>query len=244
MQYLDPTALPGDHGIHGGDVAGYEVDLGAILEDELPRVERPLQLGAKRSSSHHDVGHAVLKHRVLVLPGVLCSVERDVGLAKDGAGVGLDGISHTDTHRHFDRVVGLRNPDRFIHDVENPSCDGIDAAFQSFALDEDYEFIAAQSSYGVSATDNGQQPPAELGEHEVSGAVAECVVDVLEIVDVHEDHCRSSGGPLRTGEEVFESVTDERAVREPGQRIVEREVVKVGGPFSDERERLISSARQ
>ena len=56
----------------------------------------------------------------------------------------------------------------------------------------------------------------------VAGAVAEAVVDLLEAVEVDEQHREHLLGPRRAGERLVEPVAEERAVRKPGEAVVER----------------------
>ena len=66
------------------------------------------------------------------------------------------------------------------------------------------------------------QPLADLAEHEVAGRVAERVVDRLEVVEVHEQHRHRAAVARLALERVFDAVLEQRAVREPGDRVVER----------------------
>ena len=63
----------------------------------------------------------------------------------------------------------------------------------------------------------------ELLEHQVAAVVAERVVDLLEAVEVHEQHGDSAAGPCAGAQRVVEPVEEERAVGEAGQVVVERE---------------------
>jgi len=54
--------------------------------------------------------------------------------------------------------------------------------------------------------------------------VAEGVVDPFEPVEVDEVHRDGTAGACRAGERLLEPVEEQRAVRQPGQRIVQRPV--------------------
>ena len=64
--------------------------------------------------------------------------------------------------------------------------------------------------------------PAERDQQRVAGGMAEEVVDALEVVEVDEQHRGGAAGPLGQRERVLDAVAAERAVGEPGQRVVER----------------------
>ena len=62
-------------------------------------------------------------------------------------------------------------------------------------------------------------------EHGVSGLVAERVVDLLEAVEI-EQHQREAGAvALRREERLLEAILEEPAVRETGERVVQRELL-------------------
>ena len=56
----------------------------------------------------------------------------------------------------------------------------------------------------------------------VACRVAEAIVDDLEAIQIHEQHGQLLAVPLLTGNGVADAVQEQRAVRQPGQRIVER----------------------
>jgi len=75
----------------------------------------------------------------------------------------------------------------------------------------------------VSLAQAAPEPRAHLAQDRVSPRVAERVVDELELVEVHEQDGEPSRLPRRPRDRLLEPVLEERAVREPGQRIVIRE---------------------
>ena len=65
-------------------------------------------------------------------------------------------------------------------------------------------------------------PLGERDQQLVAGGVAEDVVDALEVVDVDEQHRGVAALAVRQRERVLDAVAAERAVRQPGQRVVQR----------------------
>ena len=65
----------------------------------------------------------------------------------------------------------------------------------------------------------------ELGQQLVAALVAEAVVDDLEAVEVEHEH--GDGAAVAGGERerVVDAVDEQRAVRQPGQRVVQRAVL-------------------
>ncbi len=66
------------------------------------------------------------------------------------------------------------------------------------------------------------QPPRDDREEIVSRGVPQAVVDRLEVVEVDEEHRDEPGRAARQLERVLHPVDEEQAVREPGERVVER----------------------
>ena len=60
----------------------------------------------------------------------------------------------------------------------------------------------------------------ELAEQLVAGVVAEAVVDVLEPVEVEEQHRDAGAVALGPGERVGEELDEQAAVRQPGEQVV------------------------
>ena len=71
------------------------------------------------------------------------------------------------------------------------------------------------------------QPAGHLDEDPVAGAVAERVVDDLEVVEVEEQDGRARPAALAAGEGALDVVAEQDPVRQAGQRIVERVVAEL-----------------
>ena len=56
----------------------------------------------------------------------------------------------------------------------------------------------------------------------VAGAMAEGVVDHLELVDVQEHHAEAAAAPRRARQALPEAIVEEDTVRQPGEGVVER----------------------
>ena len=94
------------------------------------------------------------------------------------------------------------------------------------ALADDHELVATEPCDGVGGLQAPLDPPRDLDEQLVAGVVAQAVVDHLEAVDVEEQHGDLAGAPREAEESLAEAVEEERAIRQLGQRIVERLVLE------------------
>ena len=75
--------------------------------------------------------------------------------------------------------------------------------------------------------DRGADPLGDGDQQPVPDAVAEAVVDVLEVVEVEEQHGERLGGAVAAAQRVGEPVAEQLAVGEPGERVVERLVAEL-----------------
>ena len=84
------------------------------------------------------------------------------------------------------------------------------------------ELVAAEAGHGVAGPHGRAQALPDLDQHVVARRVAVAVVDLLEVVDVDEEHAGRHLRALGPGERMLEPVAQQRAVGEPGQRVVQR----------------------
>ncbi len=84
----------------------------------------------------------------------------------------------------------------------------------------DLEFVAAQPEHPLLVADDPDQPLRDLPEQCVARGVAERVVDLLEPIEIDQQHRARPAMMLGTGEEAVERFLHLAAVRQLGQRIV------------------------
>ena len=89
-------------------------------------------------------------------------------------------------------------------------------------LEQHGELVAAEPGGGVGRAERREQPLADLAEHLVSDGVAEAVVDRLEVVEVDEHDAHRRALLRAPRQRVRDAIGEECAVREPGDRVVER----------------------
>ena len=93
-----------------------------------------------------------------------------------------------------------------------------DGARVADVVQEHGELVAAQARREVAGLQRAEQAPGDGLQQLVADRVAERVVDRLEVVEVQEED--RVVAPAR-GEQLAEPVEEERAVGQPGQRVVE-----------------------
>ena len=95
------------------------------------------------------------------------------------------------------------------------------------AVDEHDELVATEAGQLVADTHHRTETACHVAEEIVADAVAEAVVDDLEVVEVDEQH----GDLVEPGgdEQLVEAGDDRRSVRELGERIVGRRVGQAFG---------------
>ena len=115
---------------------------------------------------------------------------------------------------------------RAREDRRQPAHDPLRLALGCDLLTEHDEFIAAEAGQRVGRTEHALHPLRRLGEHLVAGGVTQAVVHELEVVEVHEDDRHATRAPCQACQRLLEAVHEQLAVRELGQRIVQRLVLE------------------
>ena len=88
-------------------------------------------------------------------------------------------------------------------------------------LEQERELVAAEPGHGVHRAQHLAEAVGEYGEQEVTGGMSHRIVDLLEAVDVEEQHGERRPGPARAVERDGEAVAEQGAVGQRGERIVQ-----------------------
>ncbi len=91
-------------------------------------------------------------------------------------------------------------------------------------LEQERELVAPEPGDRVHRAQHRLQAVGEPRQQAVAGGVPERVVDLLEVVDVEEQHGDRGVVAPRTVQSDAEAVEEQRPVGQPGQRVVERAV--------------------
>ena len=89
-------------------------------------------------------------------------------------------------------------------------------------LDDHDELVAAEPADGVMPAGRVAEPVGGLHEQLVPGVVAEAVVDELHPVEIDVEDAETRLGPFGAQDGLSEAILQQRAVRQPRERVVRR----------------------
>ena len=92
------------------------------------------------------------------------------------------------------------------------------------ALAQHGELVAAEAGDHVVRAQHGAQARADRPQQLVAGVVAERVVEHLQVVDVEEEQGEAAALGVGARDRLAEALHQQRAVREAGERVVQRVV--------------------
>jgi len=87
------------------------------------------------------------------------------------------------------------------------------------------EFVAAEPRHDIVEPHRAAQPGRYLEQQRVARRVAERIVDLLEAVEIEHQDSDAGVGAASAMQRLADAVVEERAVREPGERVVQRLVL-------------------
>src|SRR6476620_1833965 len=189
-----------------------------VGEGELLLVERPAQLCDPLEAVEGSLVEVVVVERVVRIAVGLRAVHRGVGLLQQlGAG-----LSERDSDARRDQEVPLTDVDGGPDLVEQALGDDGRLGRLVDGGEEHGELVASEPRNRVARADDLLQPVAEGGEHLVAHAVAELVVDLLELVEVDENERRLLVSILADRDRMLQLLVEESPVREARQWVEER----------------------
>ncbi len=228
--------LPPDERLDCDDSPVGEVGFRLIVEDELVLVERAAKLCGERQPVR-AVLVALGRVELTAAAVLLREVHRHVGALEQCVNVGAvlgverDADARLEVERDaFERERPAQHRAHALAEHQRLAAVGDVRQQQS-------ELVATEARDAVRLTQPGAQAPADLLQQQVAVVMPEGVVDLLEAVEV-EDHQRDtcSIAPRRQ-DRLLGPVVEEASVREVGERVVQREVLVLGGLAAQPRRR-------
>ena len=194
------------------------------MQRELAVLERAPQVGLGGQAAAHALGHLRAEELVVGAAGLLRVVHRGVRIAHQRLG----GVAVARIDRDADAAVGVQ---LMLGDLERLRELGQDAAghARGFAgvgdvREADDELVAAQPRGGVLLAQAVGEALRDGGQQQVADRVAERVVDVLEAVEIEEQHGELAASAMRAGDRLPDAIREQRPVGQAGQRVVMRHV--------------------
>ena len=158
---------------------------------------------------------------------VLGAIQRHVGVAQQQIRVGAVVGKQRDADAGSDVQPVAVDEERFGQRLDQLlRHDGGAARIDQVGLDED-EFVAADTGQRVARAQSSPQPHGDPLQQSVADRMAEGVVDVLEVIEIHHHHRDALPMPPGAGQRLAQAVAQHDAVRQSGQGVVVSQTVDV-----------------
>ncbi len=214
--------LPAQQRFGADDAAILEADLGLVVQFQLIALERTAQRIFQLQRMHGAGLHFGSEKAVTVAPALFGAVHRGVGPLRQRVEIVAVAGIHRNPDRGRDGQLILLDVVRLLRRFEQFFRDMGGAAGIGIGQHQD-EFIAAQTRYRVLFAHHQVQASGQRDQQFVADAVAQRVVDVLEVIEIEENQRQRLMAALRAAERVADAVLEQAAVRQPGERIEMRE---------------------
>ena len=209
-------------------------DLRLVVDDQLAAFQRLAQLGLEDQALEGARVHVGRVELVTAARMLLGPIERGIRIADQGLGViavvGIDGDAETGTKVQL-LVIDLERRQEGVEDLLG-DLGGVLGAVD--AGQQEQEIIGAEPCHGIAPTHGADQTLADRAQDLIAAREPERIVDQLEAVEV-EDHDREQllAAP-RPLDRLGQTVIEQQAVGQAGQRIVVGEVAdRLLGVFAD-----------
>lgn len=223
---------PAHQRLRRNDRAGRQVNDRLVVRDQLAPEDSSLKVDLELEAFEDRRVHARLERLVTPLAGALCAVHRQVGVAKQVVAAAILAGRDADARRDVDLLA--LDFERSPQLGQNALGHQLGSPRRADVLEQDRELVAAEARRRIGWPQAATQSARHEDEQLVARDVPEAVVDVLEAVEVEEEHGDGRLASARARLGVLQPVQEQGAVREPGQRVVERlmhgvlEVARIG----------------
>ena len=219
--------LPPDERLGAHHLAVVEVHERLVEEPQLAALESVLKLLLDRELLDGALAHRHVEQLRACAAALLRAVHRSVGVLHQARGIHIvPRLGHRDPDAGAEAQLGAARVHRLGELPLKPVRDADGLEYAADRLAEDGELVAAEASHGVLGTDCALDARGHLAEDLVAGTVAEAVVDPLEAVDVEEVDGRGVTAAAAI-DRVREPVTEEGAVGQTGEGVVERQALEL-----------------
>ena len=200
---------------------------GLVLQDELMRGDRVLEVGRQLGTGHHRLVHGGFEDDHPALAASLRRIHRDVGVAQQIAGALDAGPARGDPHAGADIHVAALDLEERAHRRGQPIGHAHRRLHVRRVAKKHGELVAAKPGSHVAGAQHRPKAIADRHQQRITGSMTEAVVDELEVVQVDEQDDRH--GPIRIAgfKAGGDDLGEQRPIREPGQRVVQGLVMQL-----------------
>ena len=192
-------------------------------EPQLPQRQRALQRRGRPQPLARVPAQAPVEHLDAPAPLGLRPVGGGVGVGEQRVGVAPPRRAQRDPDAGREPVLDPVDVERLVDRLGQAAAERDRGALVDVLADDD-ELVAAEPRHGVRRAHGRHQPPRERDQQRVARRVAVEVVDGLEVVEVDEQHAGGALVAAGARQRVDQPLAAERAVGQPGQRVVQRVV--------------------
>ena len=214
--------LPAHQRLDAENLARLQVDFRLVDDAQLVARDRVPEIAHQREA----LGAVAIElGRIDDAAGAifLGDVHRDVGALHEHFGFGAMLGRNRDADAAVHVEVQPFDGERLLHG-RNQLARGELGAGLSDAGQHDRELVAAEARDGIRFAQLELQPVPDFAQHGIAHQMPHRVVDLLEPVEVHDQHRQRVARAQRIGDGHLEPVLKQRPVRQIGQAVVVREV--------------------
>ena len=197
-----------------------EPDLGLVVQLELAARERVAKAGLELEPLDGARAQRLVEDLQPRLALLLGLVHGGVGVADQVVGADRVALGQRDAEAGADEAVLALELERLADRGGEPVGDAADVVEVLDALEQDHELVAAEAGDHVVGAQLVGEALGDGDQQLVTGAVAERVVDDLEVVDVGEHHGDLAAQLGLALDRRGQHAVEQRAVRQVRQRVV------------------------
>ena len=200
----------------------WSIVLHLVIQFQLVAGERALEIDRELGAGAARLVHRRLIGADLAAPEALGAIHREVGALGETIGrLAVLGVQRN-ADAATDRKRLMLPFDGLEHDLAQPfgELDGL-AARKDLAL-HGHEFVAADPGQEFALVQFRGDALGHLPQQMIAADMAVDVVDVLEAVEIDREHDHARGIVAASGEQIVQLLRQSVAVRQAGQRIVQR----------------------
>jgi hypothetical protein len=205
--------------------AGLEVDDGLVVQAKFAPVESPSEIRLELQRLHDALVQLTVEHLVAPASVELRPVHGRVGVAHDVFRPPVAGGAERDADAGHGVHLLLAEGERQAQLRQDPVRHAGRVANVPDVAEQHAELVAAEPRHGVAVAHARLEPSGQGHEQLIAAAVSQAFVDHAEPVQVQAGHSEAVlRMPLALPQQPLQPIHEQRAVRQAGERVVERVV--------------------